>query len=196
MPIPTCPANCTTELAETNFNECAPAINLSEIVRIFIALASATPFTDVAQASEWTTRLSQTATDVDAIRALTVIADKPAGTAVTRDISGGRTYIIGKDHTLNVSIDDTSDENYEFIRKLECGGKFKIWYETAGGYLYGGNEGIPTKSVNFDDVLNRGADEIETFEGTITWRAKFHPERVKSPIFGTVVEAEDEVVGG
>ena len=64
----------------------------------------------------------------------------------------------------------------------ECGGKYRIWYETHGGYLYGGNEGVKC-SIIMDDVLNRGLDEIETLNGVATWRAKFSPERTKSPIY-------------
>ena len=48
--------------------------------------------------------------------------------------------------------------------------------------MYGGNEGIKV-SIVMDDVLNRGVDEIETLNGVATWRNKFSPERVKSPIF-------------
>jgi hypothetical protein len=32
-------------------------------------------------------------------------------------------------------------------------------------------------------VLNRGRDEIETINGVMTWRTKFHPERAISPIY-------------
>lgn len=186
MPVPTCSADCSTQLGAVKFSECAPEINLSEIRRVFIAVGIAAAFADFGEAAEWVERISAAGTDPDAIRSLTVIGDKPAATPVTRDISGGRQYAVGKDHTLNVSIDDTSDENYEFMRNLECGGQFRVWFETNGGKLYGGNEGILTRSVIFNDVLNRGVDEIETIEGTISWRAKFHPDRTESPIFNQV----------
>ena len=83
---------------------------------------------------------------------------------------------------MNFTIDDVSEENYEFMRSTECGGKYRLWYETKGGYMYGGNDGIKV-SIVMDDVLNRGVDEIETLNGVVTWRNKFSPERVKSPIF-------------
>ena len=67
------------------------------------------------------------------------------------------------------------------MRNTECGGQFRIWFETAGGYLYGGNEGIPVTLV-LNDVLASGKDSIEELVGTATWRAKFHPERTPSPI--------------
>lgn len=183
MPVPTCPTNCSSALPAVNFDACNPEVNLSEIRRIFIARKNAEAFTDWDQATEWTTRISETDVDNEnAIRPLTVIADKPAPTPVTVEISNGRTITTRKDHVINYTIDDVSEENYEFMRELECGGQYRIWYETEGGYMYGGNEGILV-NVTGDDILNRGRDEIETIAGTLTWRSKFHPDRVKSPIF-------------
>lgn len=178
----TCPTGCETALPIVKFNECSPRVNLSEIEKIYVAKPIAKAFTDVAIATEWSTRLSETSvTGDDSIRPLIVIGDKPQPANVVKDISNGRRINVRKDHTINVTIDDVSDENYEFMRTLECGGQVKIWYETAGGYLYGGNEGIDATFI-LDDVLNRGRDEIETLTGTITWSAKFSPERVLSPI--------------
>lgn len=183
MPIPTCPTDCSSALPVVDFSKCAPQVHLSEIRRIFITKANAEDFTDWESATEWTARISET--DVsgdDAIRPLTVIADKPAPTPVTQEISNGRTVTVSKNHTINYTVDDVSDDNYEFMRTLECGGSYKIWYETEGGFLYGGNTGI-TVNATGDDILNRGREEIETIAGTFTWRSKFHPDRALSPIF-------------
>lgn len=182
MPNPICPENCDTPLEEVLFNDCAPEIILSEIKRVLISKANATAFTDWKLAAEWTERISAAGVEPDAIRSLTVIGDKPAPANVTKDVSNKRKITIGKDHTLNFTVDDVSDENYEFMRSTECGGKFRMWYETHGGKLYGGNEGILVDIV-MDDVLNRGVDEIETLAGVATWRAKFSPERIISPIY-------------
>lgn len=187
MANPLCPDNCDDPLAEVDFDECAPEINLSEIKRIFIAKKAAAPFTDWKLAPEWLERLDQSAVDVDTIRELTVIGDLPAGSNITKAISNGRTIQIGKDRTLNFTIDDVSDKNYEFARSTECGGKYRYWFETMGGKMYGGNKGI-LGTVVMDIILNRGTDEVETINGVATWRAKFSPERITSPIF----EAEND----
>lgn len=179
MANPICPTDCSALLASVKFNDCAPTIVASEIKRIFIGKADADAFTDVAVATEWTTRLAETTGD---LRELIVIGDKPAPASVVKDISNARKHIVGKDHTVNFTIDDVTPENYEFMRSTECGGKYKIWYETHGGFIYGGNEGI-NASIVMDDVLNRGLDEIETIAGVATWRDKFSPERAVSPIF-------------
>ena len=176
-----CPNNCETELPEVRFSKCNPTIVLSEIVRIFLGKQSTEPFTDWKSATEWTTRLSESGTTANAIRPLTVIADKPAGSPVVKEISNGRKYNLRKDFTVNIEIDDVSLENYDFMRVTQCGGEYKLWFETAGGRLYGGNEGIDASLV-LDNVLGRGKDEIEKITGTASWDDKFSPEMCTSPI--------------
>lgn len=184
MATPTCPTDCTAALPVVKFSDCAPDINLSEIRRIFLAKTIADDFTDWSEPTEWATRVSDTdiASD-DTIRAFTVIADKPAGDLNIYEASDGRDITISKSNTINYTIDDVTPENYEFLRTgIECGGQFKMWFETMGGKLYGGNEGIRS-SMTGDNILNRGREEVELIEGTITWKSKHSPERVESPIF-------------
>jgi hypothetical protein len=183
MPTPTCAENCDFTLPVVQFDDCAPEVVYSEIRRIFLAKKAAAPFSNWLNATEWLARMSQTSTTGnDYIRPLTVIGDKPAAADVVKEISNGRRVVIGKDHTINFSIDDVSQANYDFMRGLECGGEFRLWYETEGGFIYGGNEGIVVR-LTINDVLNRGRDEIETLVGVITWRSKFSPERGISPIY-------------
>ena len=176
-----CPNNCETELPEVRFSKCSPTIVLSEIVRIFLGKQSTESFTDWKSATEWTTRLSENGTTANAIRPVTVIAYKPAGSPVVKEISNGRKYNLRKDFTINIEIDDVSEENYEFMRVTQCGGEYKLWFETAGRRLYGGNEGIDASLV-LDNVLGRGKDEIEKITGTASWSDKFSPEMCVSPI--------------
>lgn len=180
--IPTCPVDCDFNLPAVAFDDCAPQIAYSEIRRIFIGKKAAAAFTSWGTAGEWLARISETATGANNLRALTVIGDKPAATDIVKEISNGRRKVIGKDHVINFTIDDISAANYEFMRALECGGEFRFWYETEGGFLYGGNEGFVAR-VTMNIVNNRGRDEIETIAGVITWRTKFSPERIISPIF-------------
>ena len=181
MPVITCPNGCESALPVVKFDDCSPTIVLSEIQTIFLGKNTASAFADVESPTEWATRLSMTATDEDAIRPLTVIADKPAGAPVVKELSNGRKKVIRLDQTLNVEIDDVTDENYNFMRVSQCGGQYKMWYKTAGGKIYGGNEGIDA-SVVLDNVLGRGKDEIEKITGTLSWSDKFSAERVISPI--------------
>ena len=182
MPVITCPNGCESALPVVKFDDCNPTIVLSEIQTIFLAKNSATAFTDVESPTEWATRLSMTATNEDAIRPLTVIADKPAGAPVVKELSNGRKKVIRLDQTLNVEIDDVTDENYNFMRVSQCGGQYKMWYKTAGGKIYGGNEGISDTFLQLNEVLGRGKDEIEKIQGTVTWSGSHSPERGVSPI--------------
>lgn len=180
MANPVCALNCAALLLPVKFSNCAPEVNLSEIKMIYIGKANTPAFTDVTDQTEWLTRLSETGGTDSALRPLTVIGDKPAPTSTPRPISNGRVYTPSKTHTLNLTIDETGQLNYEFLRGTECGGQYKIWYETSGGYMYGGNEGILV-SLNLDDILARGVDEIEVFNGVATWNNRFSPERTVSP---------------
>lgn len=182
MPNPTCSNGCEEALPVFKFDDCQPEVYFSEIQRIFIGKKSIPAFTNWKAAGEWLTRMASTGDD--RIVVLTVIGDKPAGASVVKDISNGRKVTIGKDHTLNWTIDDVSDENYEAMRAMECGGQYKFWWETQGGKMYGGNEGVEGRT-DVNNVQGRGRDEIETIVGSFTWRSKFHPERADSPIFGT-----------
>lgn len=185
MPTPTCATDCGTALPPVNFSNCSPQVSYSEIERAFFAKPIAAAFADWTSPTEWTARINPSTTvGDDYIRELHVIGDKPAATPVTIQISRGRNITIGKDHTVNLTIDDISDETYEFFRALECGSQVKFWYETAGAKAYGGNEGI-IADVVANSVLNRGRDQIENINLTLTWRAKFSPERTDSPIAGS-----------
>lgn len=182
MPNPTCPTNCTSALPPVSFDICAPEINLSEIQYIYIGKANTPSFADWDAPTEWATRLSQTSvTGDDYIRTLTVIGDKPAPGKTEKDISAGRKAVTSKTHVINFTIDETNAINHELVRTLECGGKFKIWYETQGGLLFGGADGIDA-DVFLDMVLARGREENAVYTGTVTWKKKFTEERAVSPI--------------
>jgi hypothetical protein len=181
-----CLTDCNSALPPVNFSFCAPTVLLSEIRRIFVAPLAADDFADWTSAAEWIERVSENNSSVNAIRPLTVIADKPAASPVRAAISNGRDIPIRKDHTVNWTIDDVTPENYEWVLAVaECGVQVKIWFETEGGFMYGGNSGIGPCSITGDDILNRGLDQYETLAGTLTWKAKNSPERVVSPIFDT-----------
>lgn len=193
-----CAEDCETDtLPVVSFDDCAPEINKSEIIAVYIAGEDAADFTDVGDPEEWADRLSQTATVPsgstvpvkDLIRRLTVIADKPAGTEVTKVVSNNRTITLDRTQVLNITIDEVNDANYDLARATECGNGLpvKAWYETAGGYLYGGKTGIKNgvggakPVLKLQPVKERGNDSIETLVGTIAWGNLKSEARVKSP---------------
>src|SRR5690606_24224170 len=143
-----CPEDCLdAQIPSVNFDDCSPENNLSEIEWLAIARSDAADFLDVEDATEWTTRIAQAAAETppepdDTIRMIRVIGDKPAPEIQTRVVSGGRTLQTGKNHTLNVEIDETNATNYEFARSTACNSTYKLWYVTRAGLVYGGICGV------------------------------------------------------
>jgi hypothetical protein len=193
MPITTstCPTDCAAdELPVISYLDCAPEQKLSELAYMYVALLGAADFADASLLDEWSARISNTATPPegsetpvkDLIRMIPIIGDMPAPNVTNTDISGARNVITKADRTVNFDIDEVTDENYQFVRKTECGYmKAKIWFETRGGVLLGGNSGINAKIVAHP-VYARGSAEIEKYTGTVTWEDKISPDRCPSPI--------------
>jgi hypothetical protein len=178
---PVCATGCDNALESLpawNFSECAPEVNAGEIESIFMGVPG-NAFTDWKSAAEWNARLtSLTATKL--VR-LTVSGEKPKPTGNSKDISGGRKIQLDSDHVLNFTIDETSEANHDAIRQLECGGQFLFWYETSGGLMFGGNDGI-LASISAGMVIPKSRKDALTYEGSLTWSAKFTEERIVSPI--------------
>lgn len=178
---------CTDEtLPSTDFDFCDPEVKSSEIQRIFVRKVSSTNFADWTQAEEWNERVSETSTDADAIRALTVIGDKPLPTTTSITISGGRKFNTVKEHIINFEIDEVTATNHEFTQAIGNGKRYKVNYETAGGLMFGGNNGIVAE-MTLEMQLNRGAGEVQKYIGTLTWKTPDTEARCTSPIFGETV---------
>jgi len=181
--MPTCGSE---TLPVVDFDFCEPEVKASEIQRIFLCKVGGASFTDWTDPVEWTSRVSETATTINAIRALTVIGDKPAPANTVKDVSNGRKVISRKDHTLNFTIDEVTDDNHTFLQGVQNGKRFRMWYETAGGHMFGGNDGIFIELTG-DMVLARGAGEIAVYNYVATWTNPATETRIDSPIFGQTV---------
>lgn len=181
-----CPTDCSnTDLPVTDFSDCISQadMHLSEVSDLFIANGNAEGIETPEDATEWLARVSQTDLGADAIRPLTVIADKPAATSTPIEISKGRTVNGIKTNTINFTVDVVTTAIYDFFRILECGGNYKFWYQTRGGFLYGGTNGIKIKSITVDPILERGDGSYENITGVITWESSTSfTDRIKSPI--------------
>lgn len=186
-----CPIDCTdAQIPTVRFDDCAPEINESEIEFVAIARSDADDFADVEDSTEWTTRIEQSATEIapdpdNSIRMLRVIGDKPAPEVQNRVVSGGRSLQTAKNHTLNVEVDETNIDNYEFARSTQCNPTYKLWYVTKAGKVYGGICGIKAQMV-LNLIQNRGDGEIEKYIGTVTWKDRIDPPRANFPLAGVV----------
>jgi len=186
-----CAANCDDQqIPSVNFDDCSPENNESEIEWIAVARSDADDFTDVEDVAEWNARIAQAAADPapdpdNTIRMIRVIGDKPAPEVQTRVVSGNRTIQTGKNHTLNVEIDETNADNYEFARSTSCNATYKLWYVTRAGLVYGGTCGVKAQMV-LNLIQARGVGEIEKYVGTVSWNDKIDPPRASFPLAGTV----------
>lgn len=172
-------ANVNLPIVDADF--CAPNINFGQIDKIYLGY-NGQPMADWTSLAEWTSRIDNaTLADLTKIRELHVIADKPTAERTAVAFSQGRTAYATPNHTINVRVDETGENNYGLIQWLEdnAGQTIRIWYQ-AGKYLYGGNEGVPA-TLSLNDVIPESDEELNTFQGTITWTAK-HPDRITNPM--------------
>jgi hypothetical protein len=177
-----CPIDCSALLPVLEFSDCAPAIKSGRLTRMYM---SNEDFTDITDISEWNTRLSNTSSDADAVREFTIIGDKPAPESTQIEISDGRFAALSKTHVVNIEIDELSDDTFEALRILECGGNRKVWFGDSAGYLYGHpddvNNGI-SASIILNHIIPQSLEELQKFVGTATWKYQFHWARVASPL--------------
>lgn len=177
-----CPENCESQLPEVQFSICAPETNYAQIAKIY-ATNDGYPLTDENSLNEWQNRANLNVSDPSRIIEMSVIADKPLPTDNEVQISRGRTSNGLKDFVVNVTIDETNQANYEFMRKTECGLTLRFWYETYGGLLYGGTKGV-LGTMKLGEEITANTAELITFKGAIKWKSKFSPCRTTSPMAG------------
>lgn len=178
---PICQDGCDVIPPAQSFTDCDPEVNEGEVDRIYYMSLGGAPLNDWSDAAEWATRLNNTSNDIDAIRFLNVVGEKPAAEGDIKKFSRNRKIIVQKAHTLPFDVDETNITNYDAMRELECGGNFFFWYQTAGGHLYGGNLGIEV-FIDMNDVIPKERTEFELFVGMATWDYKFHPEMIDNPM--------------
>lgn len=168
-------------LPKTQFDDCNPEINESQIEKAFVCTDLEADLTDWNDPAEWANRITDTPTTPQDIIELTVVGDMPLPEKTEKVISGGRKVQVNKDRTVNFDIDELNDINYDAAIALQCAKKVKIWFQTRSGHLFGGNKGI-NADVDLDLFLSRAEGDIQIFQGTFKWKSKFAPLRIVSPI--------------
>lgn len=179
---PTCTDACADALPEVQFSICAPVTNFGQLSKMYIT-NNGYPLTDENSLSEWQTRANLDVSDPSRILEFSIIGDKPLATGNEVPMSKGRTVYGTKDHLINIKIDETNQVNYEAMRSFECGKTVRVWFETFGGLLYGGTDGV-LASITLGEVIPEGTGELITFQGTVKWKSKFSPCRTTSPMAG------------
>jgi hypothetical protein len=178
--VPPCPTSCAGSVADVDFDNCTPIYHWGEISKIYLGSTTVPDFADVSSIVEWNAILSET--EDDHIRSLIVIGEQPEAETVEVPTSGDRIAIGYKKFSINAEIDETNDTNYNFHLMLECGGKFKLWYETSDGMLYGGNEGIEA-SVKTNQIIPKERTALVKIMLKATWNSLQSPFRCLSPMY-------------
>lgn len=181
MAVVTCPTDCSSNLPPVAFSNCAPVTPASEIYTLYIGKGDDPGFDDWTDVEEWGTKVSATLTTAGTIRPLIGTGDKPVPAAVTKVISNGRTQVTTKNHTLNFTVDEANATNHEFIRNLECGGIYTIWYKTRGQRTFGGDPGIKV-SLQANMQLDRGDEGTQLYQLIFTWQSKVTEEMEDSVV--------------
>jgi len=179
---PTCPTGCDDFLLDVDFDFCDPQVSFGEIDKIFVMARSGGNLLDWESASEWATRLALDPTaDLDAIIQIDVSGDQPPAEADEVIISRNRRVQTPKTFTVNFDVDDISDDNYQFMRWLECNTIVKIWY-TANDKMFGSNAGIDNVTLMMDNQIERGQKTVHKLVGNAKWEAQYSPNRITNPL--------------
>jgi hypothetical protein len=184
MSLPICPTDCTSNLPAFNFDECNPELNNAEIAWVYFTTdTDGNGLANAADALEWDSRLSQSASGANQIRAIRVIGEFPAVADNEKEVSGGRIQDGVKDFIIQGDIDETNQTNHDALRELECNtGNQRVWFETRDGQLYGGNDGIRKAKLKLKLVISRSYNDLILYNWTVKWKNKFTPERQASVI--------------
>lgn len=177
-----CDNTCESIIPPTKFNLCEPEGAFGQITQLFVTNPGF-PLTDENSAAEWQGRINMPDSNPAKIWRLLVIGDLPASESAEVEMSGDRTISGPEQRTLNVTIDEVNQENYDFHRATQCNKRFKVWYMAFGGDAYGGPEGIDMP-LKFKHVITGNTNELQTLVAAGKWKSKIPPCRFMHPLFG------------
>lgn len=160
-------------------NNCTPEQNESQIAYMFISVPSpSNPNVPAIQSPNFSSPTIATTFVAPNGAMIAGIGDLPEPDSTQRIGSLRRVLRDRKNFTVNFTIDDTNDDNYDFLRQMECYPKLFIWYMTQGGKVYGDFvKGIEVTVSRANAPLDRGEDTYERFELSFNWRHFNHPPR-------------------
>lgn len=201
---PTCAEDCEDFVMPAVKSDYCPnsmRLELAEIKRIFITIhddenpgeALGGP-ADWTSAASWATAIDQTT--AGKVRSLHGVGDLPDPEDTTVTVHDNQQVVIERRRTLNFDVMDINTLNHEAMRKLQCGGSGRLWYESRGGYLYGGQNGIGINIIPPTSPHARGADSFKAIKFVFRWNSICDPERIPSPFAGGSAGGGEEEGGG
>lgn len=184
----TCPDSCLEPLPNVKFKVCNPEFNFGQISDCYLANPGY-PLTDETDPTEWAARMALDDSDPAKIIRLVGIGSMPVPESNSVDASHGRKAYGTRDRSIIFKIDEVSDENYEFMRKTECGKSVLVWPKTLNGKAFGGPSGI-LATMDFGHEVPESAADLENLQGTFTWKSKISPCRFDHPLQGDTSDLE------
>lgn len=177
-----CPEECdNATLSEVKFADCAAGVTdeLSEIGELFLDDLT----TDETSGEYEFTNLPTSVAGVapswyGSARRLYVIGDLPAAERTQRTIHKGWVKTGKGTWTLTADILDATNENYNFIKNLQCGAKVGAAWKTNGGYIYGS---VIATVINADWVLARGEESYAIGQIVLQFKGTCLPDREEDP---------------
>ena len=184
----TCPAGCDDDLllgAIDADQDCTSYDQgRSQVSDLYIIPAAASDIF-----SSWSTTPAYVANSIDNTNAdntkakwLVGIGGIPAPEKSTLDYPKRKKKTGDRTYTLTHRILNLSDDQYEFLRQVQCGWTgFTFYYGDLADYVYGQAGGISPESVDVDFPKGEGNDDRNVGIITLTWIADGDPERRVNP---------------
>lgn len=179
---------CVDELpAITGFDYCSPEYGFGEIEAIIVSHVSLEGEVTTYPANETDETQWDTLFTVDEVTGLATayyipvrgtIGD-PEQTVI--DTSEKRKAYPPAEYTLEARVDDLHEATYAGLRLLNSK-TVRLWF-IAGGYIWGGNEGINPATINTSLRIEEGHDSLHNVVVRATWKGSYLPERNTSPNF-------------
>lgn len=179
LPIIPCDTGCQNDVPVISMDECNPSVDFSEVDKIYLTAIN-NPLADWTSAAEWATRIDNSGIAAADIRELWVSGELPEPERTATEIDNDRDVWSPMKFILPAVVFETNLINYDFVRQLQCGGEFLMWY-SAGENMYGGTTGIEV-DIKASHLITKGSKEANTINLEPTWDAKHNPERITNPL--------------
>ena len=178
-PTITCPTGCENDVPIISMDECNPAVDFSEIDKLYITQVDQ-GLSDWTDAAEWATRIDNSGVGIGDIRELWVSGEMPDPERNITEIDNDREVSSRMKLQQTIQVYETNTVNYDAVRFIQCGTRFLMWY-ASGEYLYGGTGGIEANIIASHQIT-KGSREANIIQLLTSWESDHNPERIDNPL--------------
>jgi hypothetical protein len=186
-----CPADCDTTFtlpAIAADQDCTTVtFNYSQVCGIYFVLVDADDpltWTDPAAPTATAGAIDNTNTDGTKVKYLVGRGGMAAPEKTELSVFKRKTKVVNRRFTLTLTVDNMTDANYEFLRKLQCGDTSGTFYfEDVADFIYGPEGGITPRSVDVDFIHGEGDDDVQSAQVIIVFDSNDgNPPRFSNPL--------------